>query len=540
LQPSTLAKRLYIFLLLAIIAFYLFGLGSFPLVGPDEPRYAQVAREMFLRNDFVTPTLGGHTWFEKPALLYWMMMLSFRVFGVTEFSVRFGPALCGILTVISVGVLSRQLNKRQQSKELSGLSFWTTLMTASSLGLIVFSRGGTFDVVITMTVSWALTFFVLYEIHESQSKRPLLLSGFYIFIGLSLMAKGLVGIVIPIGVVFVYYLLRRRWPERQVLTSAIWGIPLALAVASVWYGPVIARHGRLFIHEFFIEHHFARYLSNKYHHPQPFYFYPVIIILLVLPWTPVLIGALLRIREWNWRDESPLTIIRMFALAWVVFPLLFFSFSGSKLPGYILPVIPAAGLLMGERLTRIINGEESRWPLFTTGALYFLLSIGGLVYCLKTKQVGSQCALLATAPLLLASLYAMVQTRARDIASVSIACATCLTLIVVLKCAAPVFANRDSVRDLLRLGDERGYAGLPVLAQRGDDRSTEFYASGRVVYRPDGEILPIDEVSIDQARKLGKMLVFVRNEHLDYFRRVPGMEFIGDNGRMGLLGWTPR
>src|SRR6185503_6517782 len=81
LHPSNLAKRGTVFLFLAFIAFYFYGLGSFPLLGPDEPRYAQVAREMFLRHDWITPTLGGHTWFEKPALLYWMQIAAFKLFG---------------------------------------------------------------------------------------------------------------------------------------------------------------------------------------------------------------------------------------------------------------------------------------------------------------------------------------------------------------------------------------------------------------------------------------------------------------------------
>ena len=84
MHPSALAKRLYILLFIAIVALYLYGLGSLPLLGPDEPRYAQVAREMFLRGDWVTPTLGGHTWFEKPALLYWLMIASYKIFGVSE------------------------------------------------------------------------------------------------------------------------------------------------------------------------------------------------------------------------------------------------------------------------------------------------------------------------------------------------------------------------------------------------------------------------------------------------------------------------
>ena len=97
-----LAKRVWSFLFLAIAAFYLYGLGAAPLVGPDEPRYAQVAREMLARHDLITPTLGGLPWFEKPPLLYWMMMASYRVFGVSEFSARLGPAICGLLTAVFV------------------------------------------------------------------------------------------------------------------------------------------------------------------------------------------------------------------------------------------------------------------------------------------------------------------------------------------------------------------------------------------------------------------------------------------------------
>ena len=97
-----LAKRVWSFLFLAVAAFYLYGLGSLPLVGPDEPRYAQVAREMLARRDLITPTLGGLPWFEKPPLLYWMMMASYRVFGVSEFSARLGPAVCGLLTAVFV------------------------------------------------------------------------------------------------------------------------------------------------------------------------------------------------------------------------------------------------------------------------------------------------------------------------------------------------------------------------------------------------------------------------------------------------------
>ena len=110
-------------------------------------------------------------------------------------------------------------------------------------------------------------------------------------------------------------------------------------MAAIWYGPVIARHGSTFIDEFFVQHHFARFVSNKYHHPQPVYFYPAIILMLALPWTAVLVEALARLGLGVARRDS-LSVLSVFSLAWLALPIVFFSFSGSKLPGYIFPVYP--------------------------------------------------------------------------------------------------------------------------------------------------------------------------------------------------------
>jgi len=468
LHPSALAKRVPILLVVIIIVFYVYGLGKLPLLGPDEPRYAQVAREMFLSGDLITPTLGGHTWFEKPALLYWMIVASFKIFGVSEWSARLGPALCGLLTIAAVWLVGREVN----------FGFWSVIVTASCLGLIVFSRAASFDVVITMTTTWSLAFFLLYELRRKRS----LLVGFYAFVGLSLLAKGLVGIVIPFGVVGLYYVLRRSWPSRSVWLSLIWGVPLAMAVSAIWYGPVIAKHGWTFIDEFFIQHHFARYVSNKYHHPQPIYFYPVIVLMLALPWSVHLVSALARVRRWEWRGGDSLSVVRIFSLAWLLLPLVFFSFSGSKLPGYVLPVVPGVALLVSDRLTFARN---SRWPLLIAGA-------------------------------------------------------TLVAVIVVLNFFAAPYARRESVRDLLSLADARGYASAPVLAQRSDDRSAEFYAHGRVVYAANGEPLTFDEISVDEARaRGGKFVVFIPVEYVEKFRGVPTIEIIGDNGKTAALGWNP-
>ena len=532
MHPSALAKRLYILLFIVIIAFYFYGLGSLPLLGPDEPRYAQVAREMFLRGDLITPTLGGHTWFEKPALLYWMIMAAFKIFGVNEWSARFGPALCGLLTVAAVWYVSSVVERT--SAQAQDFSFWSTLVAASSLGLIVFSRAASFDVVITMTTTWALSFFVLNEITDRRRKG--LLIGFYVFVGVSLLAKGLVGIVIPFGVVGFYYLFRREWPRRNVWLTLIWGVPLAVAVSAIWYGPVIARHGWLFIDEFFVQHHFARYVSNKYHHPQPIYFYPAIILLLTLPWTAFLIEALIKIRGWVWRGEDSLSILRVFSLAWLAMPIVFFSFSSSKLPGYILPVLPATAFLITDRFIH----SDSRWPTRATGVICLALAAGGFIYALQSGQITILCATAIATPMLLAAAASFFWNKEQAVLRMVVSGSTFVLVALVLICVAPQVAQRESVRDLLRLAASRGYANAPVLAQRSDDRSAQFYAYDRVIYNSAGEVITFDEVSLEQARALGgRLLVLIPVRHVEEFRGAPGIEIIGDNGRLAVLGWTP-
>src|SRR5689334_1341265 len=428
---------------------------------------------MFLSGDLITPTLGGHTWFEKPALLYWMLVGAFKIFGVNEWSARLGPALCGLLTVAAVWYVGREVDR--------DFGFSSVIVSSSCLGLIVFSRAASFDVVVTMTTAWSLAFFLLHELPGTQRKR-LLLAGFYAFVGLSLLAKGLVGIVIPFGVVGAYYLLRRSWPARSVWLSLLWGVPLAVGVSAIWYGPVIAKHGWTFIDEFFIQHHFARYMSNKYHHPQPIWFYPVIILMLALPWTPYVIVALAKVRRWDWRGGDSLSIVRVFALAWLLLPIVFFSFSGSKLPGYVLPVLPGVMLLVSDRLTRMFN---PRWPLIIAGA-------------------------------------------------------TVILVVVVLNFGAMRYAGRESVRDLLLMADAKGYANAPVLAQRSDDRSAEFYAYDRVVYGSNGEPITFDEISVDEARaRGGKFVVMIPIEYVENVRGVKTIEIIGDNGKTAVLGWKP-
>jgi 4-amino-4-deoxy-L-arabinose transferase-like glycosyltransferase len=406
--------------------------------------------------------------------------------------------------------------------------------------MIVFSRAASFDVIVTMTVTAALSCFFVAEIEVNEKRRRLYLAGFYAATGASLLAKGLVGIVIPFGVVGLYYLMRREWPRKRLGLSVVWGIPLAAVVAATWYAPVIARHGWTFVDEFFIQHHFARFVSDKYHHPQGFYFYVPIILMLALPWTALFVRGLFGARRWNWREQTAQSKARVFALAWVVAPVVFFSLSKSKLPGYILPALPGAMLLVGERLTRFVNdGEESK-AIGITGAILILLALAGIVYAARTGDIMMLCILAISGPLLIAGALALFRTgRGRALRLELICSAMFISVALTLNCGVDRINQRESVRDLMRLAAARGYTATPVFYMLTDDRTGEFYAGGRLGYKTDGEPFRFDGANeaADAARPLGgAALVFVptkwQNQLTDY--RAIETEIIGSNGVLTL------
>lgn len=539
LLPSTLAKRVWLLLFLAVIATYFYGLGHFPLVGPDEPRYAQVAREMYLRGDLITPTLGGHTWFEKPALLYWMMMGAYALLGVSETAARLGPTLCGLLTVVAVFWAGRHVQQSNAGNDLCGLGAWSGLVAASMLGIIVFSRAASFDIVVTMTITWALSCFLVFEVEAADARGRRMLLIFYCFVGLSLLAKGLVGVVIPFGVIGMYYLLRLEPPSRPFLRSLIWGLPLALLVSAIWYGPVIARHGWPFIDEFFVQHHFARYLSNKYRHPGPVYFYVVCLVLLTLPWTVLLVEGIAKARRWRWRGGGPNDKLRVFALAWLLLPLAFFSFSGSKLAGYILPVLPAGALIAGERLARYTSAEHSgRYAMRATGLLLVFVAGIGYFFALRSGRISATEAALIAAPMIIAGVINLFFSKLRMVAAVSVICASLLFPIIVLNTRLVNLATSESVRDLVGRANARGYGAAPVYGLGQIDRSAEFYAAGRVTYGPDGEPVVFENAPqvMNAAAEHGPILVFVPAEYDQLMKlKTLGAEVIGDNGKFVLI-----
>ena len=549
MQLSTLAKRAWLLLFIGIAAFYFWGLGFLPLVGPDEPRYAEVAREMLARRDFITPTLGGLPWFEKPPLLYWMMMLSYSVLGVNEYAARIGTAACGLLTAVFVYWLGNSIGKTREAKHGSesdsAIGRWVALVWLSSLGAIGFSRGATFDIVLTMTIAGALTCFFVNEVStrgasNKVQRQTLLLIGFYVFAGLSLLAKGLIGFVIIFGVITLYPVIRREWPRRSFVTSLIWGVPLALAVAGIWYGPMIAKHGWTFINQFFVQHHFARFVTNKYHHPGPFYFYLPVLVGLALPWTIVLGASLISTRRWRWQGTSGLDRLRVFALVWLIVPLVFFSFSGSKLGGYILPGLPPVAVLVGERIVCWYREQRGQRALRLTGILLLVVVLAAIWYTHRRLHLNFAVTGLSAVTLIATGALAIVRPQLRGKLFLAISIVTVLTAGIALRLVAPAMARSQSVRDLLATANARGFSNIPIVQLHTIERSAEFYGSGRITYGTDGEPVKFEgawQVADAARRNHGMVLCLVPADLASQLKTLPQLkvELIADNGRVVLV-----
>ncbi|MGH9769345.1 MAG: ArnT family glycosyltransferase, partial [Blastocatellia bacterium] len=212
-------ERIYsiaLVILCAIVFFY--GLGGLPLIGPDEPRYAEVAREMYATGDWVTPRLGGIKWFEKPALTYWISAAGYALFGENEFGARFGVAVVATLGVL----LLYYFGRREHSARFGYLS----AATLATCGLWPgFARGATFDLPLTVAIEIALFSFFLWESKESQVGANRLWYVFCFALGLATLAKGLVGVIVPLAIVAPYLFLTGAWKmvlkPRLLVTGAL-------------------------------------------------------------------------------------------------------------------------------------------------------------------------------------------------------------------------------------------------------------------------------------------------------------------------------
>lgn len=335
----------FIALLVAITSFlFLFSLGSMALTDPDETFYAQTAKEMYNAHDWVTPRIFGQPQFEKPALYYWLVMLSYTVFGIGEFAARFPSAIFGILGVIGVYFLGRTI-----FSPLTG--FLSGLALATSAQYIILSRACVTDMVLMAFILFSLAFFIKAWITE----KKIYYIASSIMAALAVLTKGPIGLFIPGAIILLYLVLSHQIRELKKI-PIFWCIFVFFIISLPWYIAVTRIHGDTFTGHFFGFQNVTRFL-----HPEhrigisPFFYIPVIIAGL-FPWTIFLFFGAQNMRKGT-EDICRIKGCRLFLLLWFLVVFIFFSISRTKLVTYIFPLFPVMAIVVGRF-----------WESFTTGA----------------------------------------------------------------------------------------------------------------------------------------------------------------------------
>jgi 4-amino-4-deoxy-L-arabinose transferase-like glycosyltransferase len=333
--------RATVLLLALVAALVLFRLGALPLVGPDEPRYARVAVEMHRAGQWVRPTLQGQPWLEKPALYYWLAGAAYGLLGETEVAARLPSLLAAVCLVACVIAVGRRLHD-QASALHAGYILGTSLL------FFAYARAASMDMLLAAAVTGAIGFAGLRLLGLAGAGGMVAAWG---CAGLAVLAKGPLGLLLPMLVVGGHVVLTRRWAAlRDVLTPL--GVFVFVAVAAPWYVLVWRDQGQHFVDVFLLDHNLQRFTSTIHRHPGPPWYYLPLLLAGFFPWSGLLLPAIARL----WRERTPADV---FVMAWLALPLVFFSLAGSKLPGYILPCLPPLALLAGRAAAALAAGDDA-------------------------------------------------------------------------------------------------------------------------------------------------------------------------------------
>jgi len=529
----TARTRTDLLLLAGFSAFlFFYGLGSFGLIGADEPRYAQVAREMLARREWITPLLGGRPWLEKPPLYYWQAMLSYSVLGVSDVAARVPSAVDATLLVVIVYLFFRKFRR--------GVEVDAALITASCAGVIGYARAASMDM--PLTAAFAVGMIAWWAWRESGKK--IYLAAFYACLALGMLAKGPVAPFLAAVVIVLFAAAVREW---GLIVKTLWvpGVVLFCAAGFPWYVAVQAANPQFF-REFILEHNLARFSTNIYHHPEPFWYYVPVTALALVPWIVFVVAAFTGpVRVW-WgerkTEHSNLDFelqFSIFAACWLIVPVVFFSLSRSKLPGYIVPAVPAGALLLADYVRRHVDGVEavSKW----TATLHALVASAPIVPAVLIGFVLGENRLPAGRPMLFAVLLALVVSVAIALTLMSrfgLRMLRFVTLIPVVLSVAAVLKLGSSAVDLklssrplaMELASVETHR-LP-LAVYGVPREVEyglaFYRDQAILRYESGNIPPTEHLLVaptswmDNVAKTtsGRRVSFLGHyapQQLDYF-----------------------
>ena len=367
--------------LLCWLAFFN-GLGTLGLMDKTEALFVEVGHQMLQRDDWVTPWWNGRTFFDYPVWGYWMVALSFRLFGITAWAARLPVALAASAVVVAAFLLLWQLAPSRETPR----SRWMRAalgagVLATSPGWIGWGRSSTTDMFLASAISLALFSFLLaHRLPDRSPGVPVARILMALFAGIAVLAKGPVGLLLPLLVVGAFLGLTRSWNRWLRPGPLLAMTALFLGVVLPWYIAAAHANGQAFLGGFLAFSNVQRFTTVLYDHPGPPWFYLPWLLLLLLPWSLLLPMAVAHLgladrRRWQALlggedDHDP---VPLFLLLWLVVVVGFFSAAATKLPGYILPAVPAGALLVALGL-RPFEGSDPRGKgLRLSGSLEALL-----------------------------------------------------------------------------------------------------------------------------------------------------------------------
>lgn len=325
-----------------LAAVYFSDLSTTGVIGPDEPRYAAIGREMARSGDWITPRLWGEPWFEKPPLVYWMTAVGTRMGLSPEVAARLPVAIIGWVFLVFFYVLLALMYGPTEA-------LYSTVILGTSAGWIAYSYVAVMDV--PMGTFFAAALLISMRWVETEPRpRPDWLAAVITgaLLGIAALAKGLVPLAL---FALAAWMLRRRWRELAIIAGA------CVIVAAPWYVLCTLRNGPAFLNEFFWRHHVERFATDALQHVRPWWFYIPVLLVAVFPWTPLY--SLLR-------PSTGIDTRLRFLAIWTLLAFLFFSASRNKLPGYMIPLLPSIAVLLGVSLAW---ARKTRIPLFACALL---------------------------------------------------------------------------------------------------------------------------------------------------------------------------
>ncbi len=371
-SPASLSVPFIALIVLMMALFTLGPVGTRVLSNPDEGRYSEISREMAASGDFVTPRLNGLKYFEKPPLQYWATAISFKLLGVSDLAARLYVALCGLGCVLLIAFAGARLYDAETGMLAAFILLASPYFTA-------ISQIVTLDIGVTFWLTFTLVAFLLSQVAtDARGNRNWLITAWAAAAG-AMLSKGLIGVVFPAATVFVYCVLQRDF-KLLLRLQWVWGLLVFLALATPWF-VLVQMQNPEFAQFFFIHEHWERFTSDTHRRVGAWWYFVPILLAGLLAWLIAFFPAV-----WSGlRDRGIVIHARaqqkpfkplLFLLIFCGFVFVFFSKSGSKLPGYIAPLFPALALVLA---VYVRNAVASRlaWLVLPTaligaGATYWL------------------------------------------------------------------------------------------------------------------------------------------------------------------------